>query len=597
MSETVGDYLLERLTTWGIRRIYGYPGDGINGILGAFGRSSNGQRPEFIQVRHEEMAAFMACAHAKFTGELGVCLATSGPGAVHLLNGLYDAKLDHQPVVAIVGQQARAGLGGNFQQEIDLQSLFKDVAHEYVEMAMVPAQIRHLVDRACRIALAERTVTALIIPNDLQEADAVATPPHKHGTVHSGPGYKRPRVVPADEDLDRAAEALNAGSKVAMLVGQGALHASDEVIEIAEVLGAGVAKALLGKAVLPDDLPFVTGSIGLLGTKPSWTLMQECDTLLMVGSSFPYSEFLPEEGNARGVQIDIDGKMLGIRYPMEVNLVGDSAETLRALLPRLQRKEDRSWRQKIEGEVAEWWNLIEHRAGLAAEPINPQLVFHELSKRLPDGAILASDSGSSANWYARDVKLRKGMMASLSGTLATMGPGVPYAIAAKFAHPHRPVLALVGDGAMQMNGINELITIAKYRHQWPDQRLIIMVLNNRDLNQVTWEQRAMEGNPKFEGSQDLPDFPYASYAELLGLKGIRVDSPDKVGPAWDEALNADRPVVYEAVTDPEVPPLPPHITIEQAKALSSALLSGDPNAGRIVKQSLSQKVQEFLPGR
>ncbi|HSC01792.1 MAG TPA: thiamine pyrophosphate-requiring protein [Solirubrobacteraceae bacterium] len=597
MSDTVGDYLLERLTTWGVKRIYGYPGDGINGILGAFNRSSNGQRPEFIQVRHEEMAAFMACAHAKFTGEVGVCLATSGPGAVHLLNGLYDAKLDHQPVVAIVGQQARAGLGGNYQQEIDLTTLFKDVAHEFVEMAMVPAQIRHLVDRACRIALAERTVTALIIPNDLQEADAVAQPPHKHGTVHSSPGYRRPRVVPADEDLDRAASVLNAGSKVAMLVGQGALHASDDVAEIADVLGAGVAKALLGKAVLPDDLPFVTGSIGLLGTKPSWDLMMGCDTLLMVGSSFPYSEFLPEEGNARGVQIDLDGKMLGIRYPMEVNLVGDSAETLRALLPRLERKQDRSWREKIEGEVAEWWNLIEHRAQLAADPINPQLVFHELSKRLPDGAIISSDSGSAANWYARDVKLRKGMMVSLSGTLATMGPGVPYSIAAKFAHPHRPVLALVGDGAMQMNGINELITIAKYRHQWPDQRLIIMVLNNRDLNQVTWEQRAMEGNPKFEGSQDLPDFPYARYAELVGLKGIRVETPDQVGPAWDEALNADRPVVYEAITDPEVPPLPPHITIEQAKALSSALLSGDPNAGRIVRQSFSQKLQEFLPGR
>jgi pyruvate dehydrogenase (quinone) len=366
---------------------------------------------------------------------------------------------------------------------------------------------------------------------------------------------------------------------------------------VAEALGAGVAKALLGKAALPDDLPYVTGSIGLLGTKPSWDLMMGCDTLLMVGSSFPYSEFLPEEGQARGVQIDLDGKMLGIRYPMEVNLVGDSAETLRALLPRLERKQDRSWREKIEGEISEWWNLMEHRAQLAADPINPQLVFHELSKRLPDGAILSSDSGSAANWYARDVKLRKGMMGSLSGTLATMGPGVPYAIAAKFAHPHRPVVAMVGDGAMQMNGINELITIAKYRHQWPDQRLIVLVLNNQDLNQVTWEQRAMSGDPKFEGSQNLPDFPYARYAELLGLKGIRVDSPDQVGSAWDEALNADRPVVYEAITDPEVPPLPPHITIEQAKALSSALLSGDPHAGRIVRQSFSQKLQEFLPGR
>jgi pyruvate dehydrogenase (quinone) len=599
MSQTVGDYLLERLRTWGIRRIYGYPGDGINGILGAFGRaSSNGtQGPEFVQVRHEEMAAFMACAHAKFTGEVGVCLATSGPGAVHLLNGLYDAKLDHHPVVAIVGQQARAGIGGNYQQEIDLVSLFKDVAHEYVEMAMSPTQIRHLVDRAIRIALAERTVTAIIIPNDVQEADAVPTPPHAHGTVHSGPGFDPPRVVPSDAELDRAAAVLNAGKKVAMLVGQGALHAADEITEVADKLGAGVAKALLGKAALPDDLPFVTGSIGLLGTKPSWDLMMECDTLLMVGSSFPYSEFLPEEGKARGVQIDIDGKMIGIRYPMEVNLVGDSRETLRALSTRLERKDDRSWREQIESGVREWWTLMEERAHLEADPVNPQLVFHELSKRLPDGAILSSDSGSAANWYARDIKLRKGMMASLSGTLATMGPGVPYAIAAKFAHPNRPVFALVGDGAMQMNGINELITIAKYRHQWADQRLVILVLNNRDLNQVTWEQRAMEGDPKFEGSQDLPDFPYARYAEMLGLRGIRVDSPEQVGPAWDEALASDRPVVYEAVTDPEVPPLPPHITIEQAKAFASALLHGDPSSREIISQSFKQKAQEFLPGR
>ena len=472
------------------------------------------------------------------------------------------------------------------------------MAHEYVEMAMVPAQVRHLVDRAFRIAQAERTVTALIIPNDLQELDAITEPPHEHGTVHSGPGYTPPRIIPADDDLRRAAEVLNAGERVAMLVGQGALHAGAEVTMVAELLGAGVAKALLGKAVLPDELPWVTGSIGLLGTKPSWTLMQECDTLLMVGSSFPYSEFLPEEGKARGVQIDIDGKMLGIRYPMEVNLVGDSATTLAALSRHLERKEDRSWREKLEGEVGEWWRLLEDRASQPADPVNPQLVFQALSERLPDGAIIASDSGSSANWFARDVKLREGMMASLSGTLATMGPGVPYAISAKFAHPDRPVFALVGDGAMQMNGINELITIAKYRHQWgADQRLVILVVNNRDLNQVTWEQRAMEGNPKFEGSQDLPDFPYARYAEMLGLRGIRIDAPDQVGPAWDAALSADRPVVVEAVTDPEVPPLPPHITVEQARAFASALKAGDPDSRRIIGQSFRQKLQEFLPGR
>jgi pyruvate dehydrogenase (quinone) len=595
MSDTVGDFILDRLSAWGVKRIYGYPGDGINGIVGALDRGES--RPEFIQVRHEEMAAFMACGHAKFTGETGVCLATSGPGAVHLLNGLYDAKLDHQPVVAIVGQQARLALGGHYQQEIDLVSLFKDVAGEYVHMATEPGQVRHLIDRAMRIAQADRTVTCVIVPNDLQEEPAQPVPPHKHGTVHSSIGYRAPRVIPVGEDLHRAAEILGAGERVAILIGQGAMHAGAEVEQVADLLGAGVAKALLGKAALPDDLPWVTGSIGLLGTKPSWDMMQDADTLLMVGSSFPYSEFLPEEGQARGVQIDIDGRMLGIRYPMEVGLVGDSAETLRALIPLLHRKEDRSWRERIEREVGEWWRLMEERAHLAAEPINPQLVFWELSERLPDRAIITSDSGSAANWYARDVKIRRGMMASLSGTLATMGPGVPYAIGAKFAHPDRPVIALVGDGAMQMNGINELITIAKYRDRWVDQRLVVLVLNNRDLNQVTWEQRAMSGDPKVEATQVLPDFPYARYAELVGLKGIRVDAPEQVGPAWDEALAADRPVVLEAVTDPEVPPLPPHITIEQAKALAGALAGGDPDTGAIVRQSLKQKVREFLPGR
>jgi len=432
------------------------------------------------------------------------------------------------------------------------------------------------------------------VPNDLQEADAVETPPHKHGTVHSSIDYTRPRVVPHEDDLRRAAEVLNAGERVAMLVGQGALHATDEVIEVAEILGAGVAKALLGKAAVPDDVPFVTGAIGLLGTKPSWDMMMDCDTLLMVGSSFPYSEFLPEEGQARGVQIDIDGRMLGIRYPTEVNLVGDSAETLRVLIPHLEPKTDRSWRQRIEDGVRQWWQILEARAHNEADPINPQLVFWELSKRLPDGCILTADSGSAANWFARDIKLRRGMMASLSGTLATMGPGVPYAIAAKFAHPDRVAVALVGDGAMQMNGMSELITIAKYWKRWSDPRLIVMVLNNHDLNQVTWEQRAMEGDPKFDASQDLPDVPYARYAELLGLKGIRVDDPGQVGAAWDQALGADRPVVLEAITDPDVPPLPPHISLEQARAMLSALAKGDVDRRGVIRQTLRDKVEEFI---
>ena len=579
-TPTVGDFLLERLGEWGVRRIYGYPGDGINGIMGALGRADGAM--QFVQARHEELAAFMACAHAKFTGEVGVCLATSGPGAIHLLNGLYDAKLDHQPVLAVVGQQKRSAMGGEYQQEVDLLSLFKDVASEYVQMAVSPAQVRHLVDRAMRIALDQRTVTCIIFPNDVQDLEAVKAPPRKHGTVHSGIGYTAAAGTPNTNELAHAADVLNAGSRVAMLVGAGALHATDEVIEVAETLGAGVAKALLGKAALPDDLPYVTGSIGLLGTTPSWELMTGCDTLLMIGSGFPYSEFLPEEGQARGVQIDLDDRMLSLRYPMEVNLVGDSKETLRGLIPLLKRNTDRTWRQRIERSVARWWQVLEARAMNEAKPINPQRVFWELSPRLPDGCILTCDSGSAANWYARDLKMRRGMMASLSGGLATMGPAVPYAIAAKYAHPDRHVIALLGDGSMQMNGVNGLITIAKVWREWGDPRLTVMVLNNGDLNQVTWEQRAMEGDPRYKPSQVVPDFPYAEYARLIGLGGIRVDRPEDIGPAWERAFVADRPTVLEMVTDPNVPPLPPHVSFEQAKAYLSALIQRDPDSLRMV---------------
>ncbi len=384
MKKTTSDHLLERLHQWGVRRVFGYPGDGINGLMGAFGRI--GDRMEFVQARHEELAAFMACAHAKFTGDVGVCLATSGPGAIHLLNGLYDAKADHQPVLAIVGQAARAAVGGDYQQEVDLLSLFKDVAHEYVHVAMVPAQIRHLVDRAMRIARDQRTVTCIIVPHDVQELEAVEQPPRQHSTVHSGIGMTAKRVLPAESDLVAAAEILNAGQRVAILAGAGALHAGDELVEVAEKLGAGIAKALLGKAAVPDELPFVTGSIGLLGTVPSWEMMTKCDTLLMVGSSFPYSEFLPAEGQARGVQIDLDGRKLSLRYPMEVNLVGDSRETLRALLPMLQAKGDRGWREQIEANVRKWWEVLQARAMNEAQPVNPQRVFWELCPPCPTTA-------------------------------------------------------------------------------------------------------------------------------------------------------------------------------------------------------------------
>jgi pyruvate dehydrogenase (quinone) len=592
MAKSVSDFLIERLYEWGIRRIYGYPGDGINGIMGAL--NTHKEKMDFVQVRHEENAAFMACGHAKFTGEVGVCLATSGPGAIHLLNGLYDAKLDHQPVVAIVGQQARAAMGGSYQQEVDLTTLFKDVAHEFVHMATSPQQMRHLVDRAIRIAKNERTVTCIIIPNDVQELD-YEEPARTHGTVHSGLSYSKPSIIPFKADLQAAADILNSGKKVAMLVGAGAMHAADEVIQVADLLGAGIAKALLGKAVLPDDIPYVTGAIGLLGTKPSWDMMMDCDTLLMVGSSFPYSEFLPKEGQAKAVQIDIDGKMLGIRYPMDINLQGDSKETLRALIPLLKKKEERDWREQIEKDVAEWWTVLEARAMNSATPINPQRVFWELSKRLPDNCILTSDSGSSANWFARDLKIRKGMMASLSGNLATMCPGVPYAIAAKFAYQDRMPIALVGDGAMQMLGNNGVITIAKYWRTWKTPNLMILVLNNRDLNQVTWEQRVMEGDSKFEGSQDVPDFPYAEYARMLGLEGIKVDKEENICDAIDRAMKADRPVILEAYTDPNVPPLPPHISIKQARLFTESLLKGDPDRWDMIKQTYKDAIETFLP--
>ncbi len=595
MADKVSDYLLHRLSAWGIKRIYGFPGDGINGILGGLERHQD--LFEFIQVRHEEMAAFMACAHAKFTGELGVCMATSGPGAIHLLNGLYDAKMDHQPVLAIVGQSARAALGGSYQQEVDLVSLFKDVAGEYVMQASDAVQVRQLVDRAVRIALVERTVTCLIIPKDVQDLNAVAKPPHMHNTVHTSIGYLPPYVIPQHDDLQRAADILNGGAKVAMLIGAGAKDAAAEVTQVADLLGCGVAKALLGKTVLPDALPFVTGAIGLLGTKPSWDMMAECDTLLMVGSSFPYSEFLPKEGQARGIQIDIDGRMLGIRYPMELNLIGDSKQTLQALIPLLQRKTDRAWREQIEANIREWWQVVEGRAMQSANPINPEYVAWELSSRLPDRCILSADAGTTANWYGRDLKIREGMLGSLSGNLATMGAAVPYAIAAKFAHPDRPAICLTGDGAMQMNGLNELITVKKYWERWIDPRLIFIVLNNRDLNQVSWEMRIDEGNPRLPLTQSIPDFPYAAYAESLGLQGIRVDQPDQVSQALDEALAARRPVVLEAVTDPDVPTLPPHISIKQAREFTATLLKGDPDEGGIIKEAFKGVVEGVLPHR
>jgi len=593
MSVNVSEFVWKRLQEWGLKRVYGYPGDGVGGLDVALQKALPGM--EYVQVRHEEMAAFMASAHAKFTGGVGLCYATSGPGAIHLLNGLYDAKMDNQPVVAIVGQQARSALGAQYQQEVDLVSLFKDVASDYVAIGTVPGQVRHMVDRAVRIAQNKRSVTCIILPNDLQLMP-YEDPPLAHGTTHTGVGFPAESKVPDISGLRRAAEVLNAGKKVAMLVGAGCLEATDEVIAVADKLGAGVAKALLGKAAVPDDLPFVTGGLGLLGTKPSWDLMQDCDTLLMVGSSFPYSEFLPKPGQARGVQIDIKGDKLSLRYPMEVNLIGDSAETLKALLPLLEQKTDTAWRGTIKENLDAWWKVLQSRAMDSADPINPQRVFWELSPRLPENCIVTADSGSVANWYGRDLKFRRGMKGSLSGSLASLGAATPYALAAKMAYPDRVVIGTIGDGAMQMNGMNVMITVSKYWKEWSSPHFILMVLNNRDLSQVTWEERIQLGDGKTESTQSIPDFPYAKYAELLGLKGIFCKDPEKVGESWDEALASDRPVILEFYTDPNVPPLPPHITLKDAEHFMT-MMPSEPELGSVLKNSAKELISTILPHR
>jgi pyruvate dehydrogenase (quinone) len=598
-SITVADHLLARLREWGVEHVFGYPGDGINGLLAAWGRA--GDRPRFVQARHEEMAAFEAVGYAKFTDRVGVCAATSGPGAIHLLNGLYDAKLDHVPVVAIVGQTARSAMGGSYQQEVDLLTLFKDVCGEYLQMVTVPEQLPNVLDRAIRIAAARRAPTAVLVPSDVLELEYSA-PTHAFKMVPSSLGVDWPTPTPEDAAVRRAADLLNAGSKVAILAGSGARGARPELEQVADLLGAGVAKALLGKDVLPDDLPYVTGSIGLLGTRPSYEMMMGCDTLLTVGSSFPYTQFMPAfdpggPGRAKAVQIDVDPTMIGMRYPYEVNLVGDAATTLRALIPHLRRKSDRSWRESLEDDVARWWETMHRQAMLDADPVNPMRLFAELSSRLPDDVIVAADSGSSANWYARQLCFRGNMRGSLSGNLATMGPGVPYGIGAKFAHPGRPVVVFAGDGAMQMNGLAELITISRYWREWSDPRLVVAVLHNDDLNQVTWEMRAMAGAPKFAESQALPDVDFAGFAASLDLQALHVDKPEEVGPAWDRALAADRPTVLDVRTDPNVPPVPPHATFEQMKSAASALLQGDEDRWGVVKQGVKTKLQEFLPHR
>ncbi|MDT7578356.1 MAG: hypothetical protein QOH17_4689 [Pseudonocardiales bacterium] len=591
---TVADHLVDRLASWGIQHYYGYPGDGINGITAALQRRDD---TRFVQVRHEETAGFAASAHVKYGGAaIGAAVVTSGPGAIHLLNGLYDAKLDHQPVVALVGQTALTAQGGGYYQEVDLLSLYKDVAG-FLAQLDDPSQVRHLVDRACRTALAHRTVAVLVVPNDIQDEKAVLDPPHTHGHYATSNAPSSRPTVPPEADLLAAAEVLRGGEKVAMLVGQGAYGAEAEVAAIADRLGAGVATALLAMPVVDQREPWVTGSIGLLGTTPSWHLMQNCDRLLIVGSAMPYGEFYPPEG-IPAAQIDIDGAQHGLRYPTQVNLTGDAAPTLRALTALLGGDPaPTEWRAEIAKHTTSWEEGQRKAARQPAEPVNPQLLLAELDDRLPEDAMIAVDCGTVTAWFARHLHVRPGMLASLSGTLLSMGGGVPYGIAAKFAHPDRPVFALLGDGAMQMNGVNELITVAKYWQEWADPRFALLVLNNRDLSFVSWEQRSSEGTPKFDDSQLLPDVDYAAWARSLGLGGVRVDDPAQVGPAWDMALSADRPVVIDAVVDPSELMIPPHFTLEQARKTAESIVRGDTDWRGILRRGLPQAAATLLPHR
>lgn len=592
---TVSEFVIERLLAWDLHRFYGFPGDGIGGIDGALERLEREGRPfRYLRPTHEEMAALMACAHAKFTGEVGVCIATSGPGAIHLMNGLYDAYCDNQPVVAIVGQQARVAMGTSFQQELNMERLFGDVA-AYVKTVTTPMQAQAVVDRAVRIARAHRKPTVVILPADVQNLE-MEEPTAAHFVSRTGTGHASNAITPPADELQRAAEVLNAGRKVAMLVGEGAMGATDEVLAVADRLGAGIVTALLGKAVVPGDVPHHTQQLGLLGSKPSYDMMQDCDTLLMVGSNFPYGEFLPPTGQARGVQIDLLPSHLSLRYPMEVNLWGDARSTLAALLPLLAQTTDLSWQEGIAASMRSWDDALAALAHVDADPVNPRRVFHALNERLPADAIVTADAGTTADWYGHHIRLGRNMMGNLSGRLATMLAAMPYAIAAKFAFSDRPVVCTIGDGAFQMLGMNGLLTVKRHWQQWDDPRFVVLILHNGDLNQVSWEMREA-GDPRYDTSQLLEDMDYAGYARLLGLEGIRVDSPDEVDGAWDRAFAADRPVVLDVLTDKNVPPLPAHVTYEQAKGVAKALLHGDPDAGKVVTHSARAMAAQLFGGR
>ncbi|MFE9959902.1 thiamine pyrophosphate-binding protein [Micromonospora sp. NPDC005299] len=569
-DRTVADLVVERLRAWRVPRAFGYPGAAIAPLVNALDEA--GGDPEFIPARHEETAAFMATGHAKFTGEIGVCLATQGPAAVHLLNGLYDAKLDSKPVVAIVGEDVTGPLGGA-HEEIGLSRLFGDVCNQFVRYGRSPDQVPVLLDQAFRTAAATRSPTCVVLPHALQLATVPDLLPQTAGVMSATPGEPLARVLPHDADLDAAASLLGIGQRLAILVGQGAHGAAGEVVALADRLGAGVATSLLGKPVLDERLPFHTGVLGEVGTTAAAQLMGGCDTLLMVGTNDPWTDWFPMPGQVRTIQIDIDGRRIGTRYPVDVPLVGDAAETLRALLARVPDRPNAQWRGVVESSVDRWRDAAAERAAAPAEPINPQLVLQELSARLPRAGSVAVDVGSVIYWYARHLQLPPGIRAQLCGTLGSMGCALPYAVAAKLARPDEPVIALLGDGAMQLNGLAELITVAHHWQEWRDPRLVVLVLNNRDQSGMGG------GRPPGAFAARRPDVPYAGWARLLGLHGVRVDRPDLVGPAWDEVLAADRPSVLEAVVDPTVALDPPEPALADLRGLFA-----DGDAARRVRE-------------
>jgi pyruvate dehydrogenase (quinone) len=584
MADTASDVLVETLLDWGVDTVFGIPGDGINGIIEAFRKYRDHIR--FIQVRHEEAAAFAACGYAKFTGRLGVCCATSGPGGIHLLNGLYDAKLDGVPVLAITGLQFHDLLHTDTQQDVELDKLFMDVA-KYNNRIMGPAHMENVVELACRTALTYHGVAHVTVPVDLQSLPVKKSPrsprnlPHHVSEIWADSGH-----LPTDEALHRAAELLNGGKRPVILAGRGALGARQELENVAEILGAPIVKPVLGKACVPDASPYCTGGVGLLGTLPSQEALEACDTLLIVGSSFPYIEFYPKPGQARCVQIDLDAPRIGLRYPVEIGLVGDSIRVLRRLTPLLDRRSDRSWLEKAQKAKAEWMALMEDRGTRQDMPMKPQVVVHELDKRLANDAIVITDSGTITTWTARHVQIRDNQMFSLSGNLATMACGLPYAIGAQVAYPDRQVVAVVGDGGLTML-MGELATAVKYRLP-----IKIVVIKNNTLGQIKWEQMVFLGNPEFVC--DLQPIDFAQIANACGAKGFRVEHPEDCGRVLDEALNTPGPALIEAVVDPNEPPMPPKTTAEQALHFGEALARGTPHRGKIAATVLSDKVRELV---